>query len=94
MLSPLTRVWASSQASTARVSQTVVRSPSLKGAGNLPSRTQRQIVADDTVKRPRRFGVDASSAIRVTSNPIIFSFAPLWRDRRDLNGHFCADSHD
>ena len=39
-------------ASTSDASQTVQFSPSLKGRGNVPSLTKRQIVAGETGKKP------------------------------------------
>ena len=41
-----------SHASTSDASQTVVFSPNLKGAGNVPSLTKRQIVAGETGNKP------------------------------------------
>lgn len=53
-------------ASTSAAFQTVTESLSLNGFGNLPSRTQRHIVAGLTGNLPDLDGVLANSLIRIT----------------------------
>ena len=57
-------------ASTSSLRQAVMHVPILNGLGNFPSRTQRQMVAGLTGRRPGLVGVVAMSATRMMRDAI------------------------
>jgi hypothetical protein len=72
--------------STTEASQTVTRSPSLKGSGNFPSRTQRQTVEALTGSNPAFLFVVAISATRKTRCDIDYPF--VMRRSTTWSNHF------